>query len=95
MLIPANGKLIVKIDETPKTVGSFLLVEDLTLREFICGSVISASKGYTSMSGNWVDLSVFAGDKVWYKKFNSAPITIGVETFHILDERDVLAIERE
>lgn len=99
MLIPNFGKILIKEDETEETAAGGLITivrpENDPDKKFVRGIVLTASKGFYAVTGELIPTLVKEGDKVWYNKYNVAEIHDGSKLYTMLDEKDVLLVERE
>lgn len=94
-LIPTNGKLIVKeIDQNISSIIHVVRTEN-SGEKFVRGKVLEASEGFYSLTGTWIDSVVEKGDIIWYNRFNGAELKIGKKDIVLLDEKEVLLIEKE
>lgn len=94
-LIPSNGKLIVKeIEQSQSSIIHIVRTED-SAGKFVRGEVIEASKGFYGLMGGWIDSTIQKGDIIWYNRFNGADLKVGRQDIVLLDEKEVLLVEKE
>lgn len=93
-LIPTYGRLIVK--EIEQNISSVIQIvrTETSAEKFVRGEVIEASKGFFSLTGTWIDSAISKGDIIWYNRFNGAEIKINRKDYVLLDEKEVLLVER-
>ena len=89
---PTEDRVLVDpLEADEKTTGGIIL-PDSAREKPQRGEVIAAGPGKLLDSGKRGEMSVSVGDEVFYGKYSGTEIEIGMETYVVLKESDILAI---
>lgn len=90
---PLNDRLLVKrAPHEEKTQGGIIIPE--TAKEApAVGTVVAAGPGAVSEAGALRELTVKAGDTVYFRKYAGSEVTVAGEEHIIMREDEVLAIQ--
>lgn len=91
-LKPLGDRVIVKQSEAEEKTATGILLPDSAKEKPTRGKVISAGPGKLNDKGERLDLSVKAGDVVYYGKYSGTEIEVDGEKFVILRESDILGV---
>ncbi len=91
-LKPLQDRVIVKQQEAEEKTASGILLPDAAKEKPTKGKVIAAGPGKFSEKGKRMELSVRAGDVVWYGKYSGNDVEVNGEKFVILRESEILGV---
>jgi len=91
---PLDDRLVVEPSEAEETTRGGIVLPDSAREKPLQGKVIATGPGkLIEKSGNRADMSVKTGDYVIYGKYSGTEVELNGETYVILRESDVLAIQ--
>ncbi len=89
---PLADRVIVRpLEVEEKTTGG-IIIPDNAKEKPQKGEVIAVGDGKVADSGQKVEMTLKAGDKVLYGKYSGTEVTIDSEEYLIMRESDVLAV---
>ncbi len=91
-LKPLGDRVVVKQSEAETKTASGIVLPDSAKEKPTRGKVISAGPGKLDDNGKRMELSVKAGDQVWYGKYSGTDVEVDGEKFVIIRESDILGI---
>ena len=91
-LRPLADRVIVKQSEAEEKTKSGIVLPDTAKEKPTKGKVISVGPGKLDDKGRRMELSVRAGDTVFYGKYSGTDIEVDGEKFVILRESDLLGV---
>ena len=91
-LKPLQDRVIVKQSEAEEKTKSGILLPDAAKEKPTKGKVIAVGPGKLSDKGKPMELSVRAGDVVWYGKYSGTDVEVNGEKFVILRETDIVGV---
>lgn len=91
-LKPLQDRVIVKQQEAEEKTASGILLPDTAKEKPTKGKVIAVGPGKLSEKGKPMELSVRAGDNVYYGKYAGNDVEINGEKLVILRESDILGV---
>ena len=91
-LRPLADRVIVKQSEAEERTKSGIVLPDTAKEKPTKGKVISVGPGKLDEKGRRMELSVRAGDTVFYGKYSGTDIEVDGEKFVILRESDLLGV---
>jgi chaperonin GroES len=91
-LRPLADRVIVKQSEAEEKTKSGIVLPDTAKEKPTKGKVISVGPGKLDDKGKPMELSVRAGDTVFYGKYAGSDIEVDNEKFVILREGDILGV---
>jgi chaperonin GroES len=91
-LKPLQDRVIVKQQEAEEKTASGILLPDTAKEKPTKGKVIAVGPGKLSEKGKPMELSVRAGDNVYYSKYAGNDVEINGEKLVILRESDILGV---
>jgi len=83
--------IIAALPQEEKTKGGIIL-PDTAKEKPQQGEVVAVGKGKMTDSGDMLEMTVKAGDKVLYGKYSGTEVKIDGETYLIVKESEILAI---
>ena len=83
--------IIAALPQEEKTKGGIIL-PDTAKEKPQQGEVVAVGKGKMTETGEMLEMTVKAGDKVLYGKYSGTDVTLDGEEYLILRESDILAI---
>ncbi len=89
---PLQDRIIVKRIEEEETSKGGIIIPDTAKEKPQEGKVIAVGKGMIRDDGTLQKLDVKKGDRVLFRKFGGAEVTLEGEEHLIIREDDVLAI---
>jgi len=90
---PIGDRVLVRpVDESEQTSGGGIIIPDAAKEKPQEGEIVALGTGKTDDSGNKVDFTVKAGDKVLYSKYGGTEIKIEGTQYLIMREDDILGI---
>lgn len=93
-LRPLDDRIVVEPFEAEETTAGGIVLPDSAREKPQQGKVIAAGPGkLLESSGNRAEMTVKVGDAVFYGKYSGTEIEVGGDTFVILRESDVLAVQ--
>ena len=91
-LRPLQDRVIVKQQEAEEKTKSGIFLPDAAKEKPTTGKVVAAGPGRLDENGKPMELSVRAGDTVYYGKYSGTDIEVDGEKFVILRESDILGV---
>ncbi len=91
-LRPLADRVIVKQSEAEEKTKSGIVLPDTAKEKPTKGKVVSVGPGKLDEKGKAMELSVRAGDTVFYGKYSGTDIEVDGEKFVILRETDLLGV---
>jgi chaperonin GroES len=92
MLTPLDDRLLVALEEMPKTTPGGLYIPDTATGLPVRGTVVAKGRGRRNKKGQLRPLDVNVGDQVMFAEYSGTKITLGNGDVLILREEDVLGI---
>jgi chaperonin GroES len=93
-LRPLDDRIVVEPFEAEETTAGGIVLPDSAREKPQQGKVIATGPGkLLESSGNRAEMTVKVGDGVFYGKYSGTEIEVGGDTFVILRESDVLAVQ--
>ncbi|MBC9944257.1 co-chaperone GroES [Leucobacter sp. cx-328] len=89
---PLEDRIVIKQVEAEQTTASGLVIPDSAKEKPLEGEVVAVGPGRVSDAGTRLPMDVAVGDKVIYAKFGGTEIKVGLESYLVLNSRDILAI---
>jgi len=90
---PIGDRVLVRpVDEQDQTSGGGIIIPDAAKEKPQEGEIVVLGTGKTDDTGNKVDFTVKAGDKVLYSKYGGTEIKIEGTQYLIMREDDILGI---
>ena len=89
---PLEDRIVIKQVEAEQTTASGLVIPDSAKEKPLEGEVVAVGPGRISDAGTRLPMDVAVGDKVIYAKFGGTEIKVGLESYLVLNSRDILAI---
>lgn len=89
---PLEDRIVIKQVEAEQTTASGLVIPDSAKEKPLEGEVVAVGPGRVSDAGTRIPMDVAVGDKVIYAKFGGTEIKVGLESYLVLNSRDILAI---
>jgi chaperonin GroES len=89
---PLDDRVLVKQGEAEEKTAGGIVLPDTAKEKPQKGKVIAVGPGKLLDSGKRGEMSVKAGDQVYYGKYSGTEIKIDGEEYVILKESDVLAV---
>ncbi|MGR4010720.1 co-chaperone GroES [Leucobacter sp. 1207-22] len=89
---PLEDRIVIKQVEAEQTTASGLVIPDSAKEKPLEGEVVAVGPGRISDAGTRIPMDVAVGDKVIYAKFGGTEIKVGLESYLVLNSRDILAI---
>ena len=83
--------IIAALPQEEKTKGGIIL-PDTAKEKPQQGEVVAVGKGKMTETGEMLEMTVKAGDKVLYGKYSGTEVKIDGETYLIVKESEILAI---
>tara|TARA_B110000503_G_scaffold36200_1_gene59175 strand:- start:4189 stop:4485 length:297 start_codon:yes stop_codon:yes gene_type:complete len=88
---PLGDKVLLKLEDTSDKKSSGGIILNQSTQTVIEAVVIAVSDGYPSQSGEWIKLSVIAGDKVLLSNGTTGEkIKLGGVTYNLVRDSDLL-----
>jgi chaperonin GroES len=91
-LKPLQDRVIVKQSEAEEKTASGIVLPDAAKEKPTKGKVIAVGPGKLNEKGKPMELSVRAGDQVYYGKYSGIDVEVNGEKFVILRESDILGV---
>lgn len=92
---PLGKRILVKREEiSEKTLGGLVIPPSATDEKKPAYGIVAKLGIGKDDKGNAVKFEVKVGDKVYFKRYSPEEINIDNEEYLILDEEDILAIEK-
>jgi len=92
---PLHDRVLVRrVESEDKTKGG-LIIPDSAKEKPAEGIVVACGDGARKDSGELIDMSVKAGDKVLFGKWSGTEVTIDGEELLIMKESDILGITED
>lgn len=92
-LKPLGDRVLVKPIEEDETTPGGIVLPDTAKEKPQRGEVLAVGTGKLLDNGERVPLEIKVGDKILYAKYGGTEIKMGGETYLIMRESDILAIE--
>jgi chaperonin GroES len=89
---PLADRVIVKAAEAEEMTKGGIILPDTAKEKPQQGEVIAVGTGKVSESGNLIEMTLKAGDKVLYGKYSGTEISVDGEDVLIMRESDILAV---
>lgn len=90
---PLHDRVLVKrLEEEQKTAGG-IIIPDSAKEKPTKGKVVATGKGSRNEAGEIVPLDVKEGDVVLFPQWGGQEIKINGETFLVIKEADIIAVE--
>ena len=89
---PLEDRIVIKQVEAEQTTASGLVIPDRAQEKPLEGEVVAVGPGRVSDAGTRIPMDVAVGDKVIYAKFGGTESKVGLESYLVLNSRDLLAI---
>jgi len=89
---PLADRVIVRAAEAEEMTKGGIILPDTAKEKPQQGEVVAVGPGKVSDSGNLVDMTLKAGDKVLYGKYSGTDISVDGEDVLIMRESDILAV---
>ena len=83
--------IIAALPQEEKTKGG-IIIPDTAKEKPQQGEVVAVGKGKMTETGEMLEMTVKAGDKVLYGKYSGTEVKIDGETYLIVKESEILAI---
>ena len=90
---PLEDRVVVQPFEADEKTAGGIILPDNAREKPQRGTVIAVGNGKLLESGERGEMSLKAGDKVFYGKYSGTEIEINGEDYVILRESDVLAVQ--
>jgi chaperonin GroES len=91
---PLDDRIVVEPFEAEETTAGGIVLPDTAREKPQQGKVIAVGPGKLMEStGNRATMSVKTGDAVFYGKYSGTEVEVGGETYVIMRESDVLAVQ--
>jgi chaperonin GroES len=91
-LKPLQDRVIVKQSDAEEKTASGIVLPDSAKEKPTKGKVIAVGPGKIDEHGKHVELSLRAGDNIYYGKYAGTDIEVNGEKFVILREADILGV---
>jgi len=91
-LKPLQDRVIVKQSEAEEKTASGIVLPDSAKEKPTKGKVIAVGAGKVDDKGKRHELSVRAGDVVFYGKYSGTDVEVDGDKFVILRESDILGV---
>ncbi len=89
---PLADRVIVKPLEAEEKTAGGIIIPDNAKEKPQKGEIVAVGEGKIADSGQKIEMSLKAGDKVLYGKYSGTEVSIDGEDVLIMRESDVLAI---
>ena len=89
---PLHDRVLVRRVESDDTTKGGLIIPDSAKEKPAEGEVIACGEGARKDSGELIEMSVKAGDRVLFGKWSGTEVTIEGEELLIMKESDILGI---
>lgn len=89
---PLADRVIVKPLEAEEKTAGGIIIPDNAKEKPQKGEVVAVGEGKIADSGQKIEMSLKAGDKVLYGKYSGTEVSIDGDDLLIMRESDVLAI---
>ena len=89
---PLHDRVVVRrVGSEEKTAGG-IIIPDTAKEKPQEGEVVAVGPGVRDDSGNLIELSVRAGDRILFGKWSGTEVKIGGEELLIMKESDILGV---
>lgn len=88
---PLADRVLIRPMDAAETKKGGIIIPDTAKEKPQEGEVIAVGKGRINSKGERIALEVKKGDKVLFRKYSGAEITIDNEKYLILQENEILA----
>tara|TARA_Y100000588_G_C13476614_1_gene594953 strand:- start:206 stop:493 length:288 start_codon:yes stop_codon:yes gene_type:complete len=89
---PLADRVIVRAAEADEVSKGGIILPDTAKEKPQQGEIVAVGPGKISDSGNLVEMTLAAGNKVLYGKYSGTEITVDDEELLIMRESDILAV---
>lgn len=89
---PLADRVIVKPLEAEEKTAGGIIIPDNAKEKPQKGEVVAVGEGKIADSGQKIEMSLKAGDKILYGKYSGTEVAIDGDDFLIMRESDVLAV---
>ncbi|HKL55076.1 MAG: co-chaperone GroES [Roseovarius sp.] len=89
---PLHDRVLVRRVESDEKTAGGLIIPESAKEKPQQGEVVSVGEGSRKDSGELIEMSVKAGDKVLFGKWSGTEITLDGEELLIMKESDILGI---
>ncbi|MGI3168833.1 co-chaperone GroES [Pseudooceanicola sp. C21-150M6] len=89
---PLHDRVLVKRVESEEKTAGGLIIPDSAKEKPAEGEVVSVGEGARKDSGELIEMSVKAGDKILFGKWSGTEITLDGKELLIMKESDILGI---
>ena len=93
VLKPLGDRLVIEAIEQDETTASGILIPETAKEKPQEGRVLAAGPGRLDDNGKRVAMAVKVGDRVIYGKYSGTEVDVQGDSFVILRESDILAIQ--
>lgn len=90
---PLGDRIIVKPIKGEQILENGIILPSNVTEKYLKGTVISVGPGRMLETGERAPVGVVEGDKVLFTNLAYAPITVDGESYFILTENEVFAVE--
>src|SRR5262249_22479669 len=91
-LRPLQDRVIVKQSEAEEKTASGIVLPDTAKEKPTKGKVVAVGPGKLDDKGKPMEISLRAGDTVYYGKYSGTEVEVNSEKFVILRESDILGV---
>ncbi len=92
--IPVNSRLLISPDPAREETAGGIYLPTNSRPKPQCGTVAAAGPGKRLPDGSRAEMFIKVGDRVMFQRYGGLEMEIGENTFLVLDEDDVLAVEK-
>lgn len=92
-LKPLGDRIVARRDESETRTAGGIIIPENAKKESCAGTVLAVGPGKMTESGQLLPMSVKPGDRVLFAKYGPTEVTQNNQTFVILHESEVLAVE--
>ena len=89
---PLHDRVLVRRVESDEKTKGGLIIPDSAKEKPAEGEVIACGEGARKDSGELIEMSVKAGDRVLFGKWSGTEVTLDGEEYLIMKESDILGI---
>ena len=89
---PLHDRVVVRRIEAEEKTSGGIIIPDTAKEKPQEGEVVAVGPGVRDDSGNLIELSVRAGDRILFGKWSGTEVKIGGEELLIMKESDILGV---